>query len=169
MKAIQVSSDILVLGFFQEAAPPKGLAGEADWILNNTLSLLIKSGKVSGKAGEVVLVSSNRTRTPKILWVGLGKRDEFNHAKLTALGLEIFTKLSQLEIKDAYCDLWDITGVQIDFSTALNAFLRGLFQNRKRVFTTLQQVTFHSTDQERVKDLNRHLKELDLRTEHANS
>jgi leucyl aminopeptidase len=214
-KGIAVSADILALGFFDEMASPRGLAGEMDWLLNNTLSLLIKGGKISGRFGEVILVSSDRTRTPKIFWIGLGKREEFNHPRITALAADLYRRLEKLEVKEAYIDLWDIEGCQLDFSSALNAFLNGIFQAKKesrsrsiypasnasergRLQPALPvegaqvatekwkqdsarmrdsghpgstqappidiDFVFHTRDPERIKELNRFLKEVDLRS-----
>ena len=166
-KGIQVASDILVLGFFNEKAPPRGLAGELDWLLNNTLSLLIKSGKVKGGFGERILVSANRIRTSKILWTGLGKRESYNHAKIAELAPDLYSRLEKLEVQCAYLDLWDIEGCSIDFSSALNAFLNGLFDSRdfsaEKEKKTID-LTFHVRDPERVKDLNRFLKGKEFRT-----
>lgn len=163
-KGITVSSDILALGFFNEMAAPRGLAGEMDWLLNNTLSLLIKGGKITGRFGEVILVSSERTRTPKIFWVGLGKKEELTHAKMTMLAADLYRRLEKLEVKEAYLDLWDIDGCQLDFSSALNAFLNGIFQAKKESKTPSIDFTFHTRDPERIKELNRFLKEIDLRS-----
>ncbi|MBI3594379.1 MAG: hypothetical protein HY200_05415 [Nitrospirae bacterium] len=128
-KAIHISSDILVLGFFDEMVPPRGLAGEMDWLLNNSLSLLIKTRKIAGRFGEVVLVSSDRVKTSKIFWVGLGKKEEYNHARISQFAPDIYRRLQKLEVKEAYLDLWDIDGCQLDFSSALNAFLNGIFES----------------------------------------
>lgn len=185
-KGISVSADILALGFFSEMAAPRGLAGEMDWLLNNTLSLLIKGGKVTGRFGEVVLVSSDRLRTPKIIWVGLGKREEFNHSRITSLAADLYRRLEKLEVKEAYIDLWDIEGCHLDFSSALNAFLNGIFQAKKgskfrstypasnanereekdptKAPPTDIDFVFHTRDPERIKELNRFLKEVDLRS-----
>lgn len=165
-KAINISSDILVLGFFDEMAPPRGLAGEMDWLLNNSLSLLIKSGKITGRFGEVVLVSSVRTKTSKIFWVGLGKKEEFNHARISQFAPDLYRRLEKLEVKEAYLDLWDIEGCQLDFSSALNAFLNGIFENKKSSSLNRNPIdlTFHIRDQERVRDLNRFLKDLDFKS-----
>lgn len=164
-KAINIASDILVLGFFDEKTPPKGLAGEMDWLLNNSLSLLIKSGKITGRFGEVVLVSSGRTRTSKILWVGLGKKENFNHARIFQFAPDLYRRLEKLEVKEAYLDLWDIEGCQLDFSSALNAFLNGIFDNKESASKRIPiDLTFHIRDPERVKDLNRFLKDEDFKS-----
>jgi leucyl aminopeptidase len=165
LKAINVSSDILVIGFFKEKAPPKGLAGEMDWILNSSLSSLVKSGKISGKVGEVVLMSSGRTKTPKIFWVGLGKREEFSPSVILKFAADLYERLEQVGAKEAYLDLWDIEGCRVDFFSALNAFLNGIFEDQKdpqRV--PVIDLTFHARDKERVKEMNRTLKEINLKS-----
>lgn len=165
LKAISVASDILVLGFFEENAPPRGLAGEVDWALNNSLSLLIKSGKISGHFGEVVLVSSEKTRTSKILWVGLGKKEGFNHILLLKLASDVYQRLVMLGVKEAYLDLWDIEGSHLDFSSALNACLNGICQSQKEMSASrFIDLTFHSREKDRVREMNRFLKDFDFKS-----
>ncbi|MHB8482454.1 MAG: M17 family peptidase N-terminal domain-containing protein [Nitrospiria bacterium] len=197
LKAIHVVSDIMVLGFFDEKAPPRGLAGEVDWVLNNTLSLLIKTGKTTGRFGEVVLVSSGKTKTSKILWVGLGKKEEFNHPLILNFAPLLYHRLALLGVKEAYLDLWDIEGCPLDFSSALNAFLNGIFQDwedpkgkeiehqalpvrdpgiggiggRKAPhgLPNTIDLTFHSREKERIKEMNRFLKEFAFKSKMSSS
>lgn len=156
-RAVVISTDILVLGFFNEMLPPRGLAGELDWILNNSLSRLMKAGKISGQFGEGALVSSDKTRTSKIYWIGLGDRESYTHAMITKFSPDLYQRLQRLAVREAYLDLWDIEGCALDFYSSLNAFLKGVFQEPGEKNVNL---IFHSRDPERVGEMNRALKEI---------
>ena len=160
-KVMTLSTEILVLGFFNEMLPPRGLAGELDWLLNNALSLLLMEGKISGHFGEGVLVSSGKTKTSKIYWVGLGEREQYNHALITKFAPDLYQRLQRLGVREAYLDLWDIEGCSIDYYSALNAFLKGVFQDPGEKNISL---TFHTRDTERVNETNRLLKEVNFKS-----
>lgn len=53
--------------------PPRGAAGEIDWLLEGLLSRLILSERFSGKAGEVALLAAGRRfPAPWVLVAGVG-------------------------------------------------------------------------------------------------
>jgi len=65
----------LIVGFFEDVRPLKGLAGELDWLLCSSLSALIIKNKLRGALGELALLTS-RGKVPasKIFMLGLGPR-----------------------------------------------------------------------------------------------
>jgi hypothetical protein len=71
----KLETDALIVGFYQDVRPLKGLAGELDWLLCGSLSELILNNKLSGSLGEVALLAS-RGKVPamKIFMVGLGPK-----------------------------------------------------------------------------------------------
>jgi hypothetical protein len=71
----KLETDALIVGFYEDVRPLKGLAGELDWLLCGSLSALILNNKLSGSLGEVALLNS-RGKIPakKIFMVGLGPR-----------------------------------------------------------------------------------------------
>jgi len=71
----KLETEALIVGFYQDARPLKGLAGELDWLLCGSLSDLILNNKLSGSLGEVALLAS-RGKVPamKIFMVGLGPK-----------------------------------------------------------------------------------------------
>ena len=79
----RVESEAVVVGFFEDVRPLKGLAGQLDWLLCGSLSDLLIANKLRGSTGEVALLSA-RGKIPaqKVFLVGLGPVSGFS---LTAL------------------------------------------------------------------------------------
>ena len=71
----KLETEALIVGFYQDVRPLKGLAGELDWLLCGSLSDLILNNKLRGSLGEIALLSS-RGKVPamKIFMVGLGPK-----------------------------------------------------------------------------------------------
>jgi len=75
--------DILVLAFFHDERPLRGAAGIADWRLCGRLTRLIKSGKMAGRKGEVMLLppAARRLTFPRLLLFGLGPSEGYDEAR----------------------------------------------------------------------------------------
>jgi hypothetical protein len=79
----KVESDALVVGFFEDVRPLKGLAGQLDWLLCGALSSLVIENRLHGSLGEVALLTARgKVPTPKIFMVGLGRRVDYSLAIL---------------------------------------------------------------------------------------
>lgn len=70
-----IETEALIVGFYEDVRPLKGLAGKLDWLLCGSLSDLILNNKLTGSLGEVALLAS-RGKVPamKIFMVGLGPK-----------------------------------------------------------------------------------------------
>ena len=90
----------MVLGFFQDVRPVRGLAGEVDWIYNGIFSHLMKLQKLKGQRGEAMLLASeSKLLTPKVLLVGLGPSPSYNDSVLVQALLDIRSRLAALKVK----------------------------------------------------------------------
>lgn len=71
----KLETEALVVGFFEDVRPLKGIAGELDWLLCGALSGLLLGKRVRGALGDVALLTS-RGKVPaqKIFMIGLGAR-----------------------------------------------------------------------------------------------
>lgn len=99
-RVTQIRTEILVLGFFQDVRPVRGLAGEVDWIHNGIFSHLMKQQKLNGQCGEaMLLVSEAKLLTPKVLLVGLGPSPSYNDSVLRQALLDIRSRLAALKVK----------------------------------------------------------------------
>ena len=71
----KLETGALIVGFFEDVRPLKGLAGELDWLLCGALSSLIIKHKLSGALGELALLTSQgKVPASKIFMLGLGPR-----------------------------------------------------------------------------------------------
>lgn len=79
----KLETDALIVGFYEDVRPLKGLAGELDWLLCGSLSNLILSNKLSGSIGDVALLTP-RGKIPaqKIFMIGLGPARSLSPAVL---------------------------------------------------------------------------------------
>jgi leucyl aminopeptidase len=77
----KLESEALIVGFFEESRPLKGLAGELDWLLCGALSGLVLENKIHGSLGDIALLTP-RGKVPakKIFMVGLGPKAAFSPA-----------------------------------------------------------------------------------------
>jgi leucyl aminopeptidase len=74
--ALTIAADVLAVGFFQDE-PVSGLVKALDKKLGGSIAAMVKLGDFEGKKGSLSLVYSDaRIRTPRVLLVGLGKRNE---------------------------------------------------------------------------------------------
>jgi cytosol aminopeptidase family protein len=71
------TTEALIVSFFTDERPLRGMAGLADWRLAGRLSRLLKAGKLTGARGEVALLPPSRRRLPFdcLVLFGLGESD----------------------------------------------------------------------------------------------
>ncbi len=81
----KIEADAIIVGFYEDERPLKGLAGEIDWLLCGSLSQILLSGRLKGAVGDVALFSS-RGKIPaeKIFLVGLGPKRDITTNRLGA-------------------------------------------------------------------------------------
>jgi len=79
----KLETEALIVGFYEDVRPLKGLAGELDWLLCGSLSSLIIKNKLHGSLGEIALLTS-RAKVPaeKIFMVGLGPKEGLSQSSL---------------------------------------------------------------------------------------
>ena len=82
----KIETEALIVGFFEDIRPLKGLAGELDWLLCGALSSLIINKKLRGSLGDMALLTSQgKLPTQKIFMVGLGRNAEFSSSVLRSV------------------------------------------------------------------------------------
>jgi hypothetical protein len=79
----KLATEALIVGFYEDVRPLKGVAGELDWLLCGALSSLVLTKKLRGSLGDVALVTSQgKVPAQKIFLIGLGPRAGFTPATL---------------------------------------------------------------------------------------
>ena len=68
----KLATEALIVGFYEDVRPLKGVAGELDWLLCGALSALVLTKKLRGSLGDVALVTSQGkgARCKRSFWWG---------------------------------------------------------------------------------------------------
>lgn len=153
-KVTRVRSEILVLGFFQDARPLAGLAAEVDWIHNGILSRLILHSKIRGVLGETTLLATQRKlHAHKVLVIGLGKKEKFTDQALQEVYSRIYQILLQLHIHDCAVELFSSADSTLEGTKAVEAILQHLSTDPSRRF----EMTFLVPDEEKAQRIQQHV------------
>jgi hypothetical protein len=76
--------DVLVIPIWSDVRPLRGAAGLLDWRLCGKISQMIREGRVSGAAGEKLLLVTGRVPWRRILGVGAGPSEVFGEGDCKA-------------------------------------------------------------------------------------
>jgi len=76
---VRYAGDALVVNLFEGVERPGGATGAVDAALDGAIAQLIAAGDLRGKEGEVVLIHTfGKIAAPRVVVVGLGKREKFS-------------------------------------------------------------------------------------------
>jgi len=119
-----LKSEALSLGFFEDERPLRGALGLVDWRLCGQVSRLILRGRISGEAGEKVLIPA-RPRLPfeKLFLFGLGRRASFDDGVFREATERIMTTLTRARVRASVLALPGRPLILIDAEEAMGAFL----------------------------------------------
>ncbi len=98
----KIEAEALIVGFYEDVRPLKGVAGELDWLLCGALSSLILKQKVHGSFGDAALLTS-RGKVPakKIFLVGLGPQGDFSPASLRRAAASAISRALDAGVRSA--------------------------------------------------------------------
>jgi leucyl aminopeptidase len=99
-----VPADALVLNLFQSITTPGGATGAINTLLNNSISHLISTGDFTGKPNQTAVLyptqdQSHSLKSPRIIIVGLGKRDDFTLDKVRQASAAAARRARDLGVK----------------------------------------------------------------------
>jgi hypothetical protein len=77
--------DALVVPVWSDVRPLRGAAGLLDWRLCGRLSQMLRDGKISGAAGEKLLLATGRVAWQRVLAIGLGESVAFDEGAFRAV------------------------------------------------------------------------------------
>jgi leucyl aminopeptidase len=83
-----VKADMVVVNFFEGANRPGGAAAAVDAVIGGAIASAVRGGDFSGKLGETLSLRPSRgLSSPRVLVVGLGKKEKFtaDHARQSFL------------------------------------------------------------------------------------
>jgi Cytosol aminopeptidase family, N-terminal domain len=120
----KIETEALIVGFFENSKPLKGLAGELDWLLCGSLSSLMAENKLRGSLGEIALLTSRGKVPPKkIFMIGLGPRDGFDPTALGSAVRKVVSSAISAGVKTAAIEYIEPLGHTYD--EAMPAILTG--------------------------------------------
>ena len=77
-----LESEVLACALWEDVRPAMGVAGLCDWRLGGRLSSLLRTGELSGRMGEVMIVPGRpRLSFDKIALFGCGPRGDFDEGR----------------------------------------------------------------------------------------
>jgi hypothetical protein len=120
----EANVELCACTIWKDERPLRGFAGLLDWRLGGRLSALLKSGFVTGEAGEALLVPG-KPHVPfeKVLVLGLGARSGFGDGAFRRAVLHVARALEGLRVRRAVVELPGRGGGVIDPEQAITLML----------------------------------------------
>jgi hypothetical protein len=120
----EANVELCACTIWSDERPLRGFAGLLDWRLGGRLSALLKSGFVTGEAGETLLVPG-KPHVPfeKVLVLGLGARSGFGDGAFRRAVLHVARTFEGLRVRRAVVELPGRGGGVIDPEQAITLTL----------------------------------------------
>ena len=116
----QAAAESLCLFVAADERPLTGLAGLADWRLSGRLSRLLRSGLLTGDAGEAVLTPpGSRLAFQKLFLFGVGKTGQ-TEEELASRVAEALRKLAQAGVQEAAMQLPARLPIEVGIRTLID-------------------------------------------------
>jgi hypothetical protein len=141
----------LVLVFFSDERPPRGLCGFADWRLNGIISRYLKEGRITGAFLEKILIpSQERVPCERILLLGLGKSAELTYDQLYTAGYTISETVTGMGWREIALNIPSNVRCVLDVPVMTEAMITGYVdfcnENLKRCSIQLTGLLADSSD-----------------------
>jgi hypothetical protein len=126
----ELQGECLVLTFFADDRPLRGLTGLVDWRLNGSLSRLLLREFLDGHFGESLLVPvAGRLPFPRAVVIGMGRRTEFTTARFEDVCRVAFGALHGLGVARFAMALPGRVGLDVGLRQALQGWRRALIES----------------------------------------
>lgn len=121
----KLETEALVVGFFEDVRPLKGLAGSIDWVLCGALSALILQHGLRGSIGEIgLLTSRGKVPAQKIFMAGYGSRKDATVQSLRKAAAAATASVVSAGVKEAAFEYASFPGLPIE--SGAPAFYEGI-------------------------------------------
>ena len=118
----------LVLGFFSDEKPPRGICGLMDWRLNGMISREIKQGHISGEFREKVAIPYPERVGAELLFLfGLGNLADLSSERVRAAAYEIARATDAMKLAEFSFDLPGDGRSAMTTAEILEAMMTGYF------------------------------------------
>ena len=120
----RVECEAVVLSFFQDERPLKGVAGLVDWRIHGFISRAIINNVVTGRFAEKTLIPSQRLLLArKILCMGLGESMRYSLTRLQEICTLTLQTLYRIRVFTFACSLPGVETLGWDYSNAAECFV----------------------------------------------
>lgn len=118
----------LVLGFFSDEKPPRGICGLMDWRLNGLISKEIKQGHLCGEFKEKVAIPHpDRIGSDLLFLFGVGPIAELSYERIYASAYEIAATVDKMKLREFAFDLPGEGRTELVSANILEAMITGFF------------------------------------------
>lgn len=123
----KLEAEALIVGFYEDVRPLKGIAGQLDWLLCGSLSGLVLTNKMRGTLGEIALLTSRGKVPPqKVFLVGLGPKSDFTLQQLRSAARSAAASVAGAGVRNAAIECFQPAGVSLE--DGVSALRDGLSQ-----------------------------------------
>lgn len=113
----KLETEALIVGFYENVRPLKGLAGELDWLLCGSLSNLVIKRKLRGTLGDVALLTSQgKVPAQKIFMVGLGPTEGFSPLSIRSAARKAVSSALNAGVQNAAIECFHVPDMPYDTS-----------------------------------------------------
>lgn len=159
-----IEADAIVVNLFEGVTEPGGATGAVDQALGGQIRSLIQAGDFSGKADSTLLIYAQEALgAPRVLVVGLGKREEFDlHAvrRASAVAARSLARLGSVKRMATIVHGAGVGG--LDAAAAAQAVAEGtlmatyipIHYRRNQETSSLTVCTVVESNQDRLDDVN---------------
>lgn len=120
---------LLVVPFFRDRIPLKGLAGWVDWVLCGQLSRAIAKGGLTGAKGEkAILMGYRKFRAERVMAYGLGEAKEALPLTLEGMFTEIVGVVQEMGYSGFATPTMILDFPRWDYGGLVRPVIRGVYQ-----------------------------------------
>lgn len=118
----------LVLGFFTDERPPRGLCGLIDWRLNGMISREIKQAHIHGEFREKVAIPGpERMHSDLLILFGWGNVADLSYSRVYDAAYEMAGAIDAMKLRDFSFDLPGEGRTALTSAGILEAMVTGFF------------------------------------------
>ncbi len=161
----------LVLGFFSDEKPPRGVCGLMDWRLNGMISLEIKQGHVSGDFKEKVAIPYPERIGSELLFLfGMGSLVDLSYDRIYTAAYEIAGAVDAMKLTEFAFDLPGEGRSKLNTAGILEAMMTGYFDFLSDDVSKLANFNICLvTSSERLKDIEQGIVQFHKNVKHLGS
>ncbi|MEE9913655.1 MAG: hypothetical protein K4571_18235 [Deltaproteobacteria bacterium] len=161
----------LVLGFFSDEKPPRGVCGLLDWRLNGLISREIKEGHIVGDFKEKVAIPfPERIGSDLLFLFGMGSLADISYDRVYTAAYEIAVTIDKMKIRDFAFDLPGEGRSELTTAGILEAMITGYFDFLSEDVSKLTHMNVCLvSSSERLKDVAEGIRQFHKNVRHLGS